>query len=142
MNTTATPRTSHLLKISDAASIGLHAMIVIASDKDGGFLTVKDIAKNLDVSANHLSKVLQRLVKEELVVSIKGNKGGFRLAKAPDDTTFLEIYEAIDGKLRPSPCLLNKAVCIHTCIMGGLTQSINRQVETFFRNTKLADFIG
>jgi Rrf2 family protein len=130
---------SSILKISEASSIALHAMIILASQKDR-LVSVKDIAMQLEVSGNHLSKVMQRLVKSELVLSIKGSKGGFKLAKAPEETTFLEIYEAIDGKFKPSACLLNKANCMHTCIMGGLTGSINKQVEEFFKNTKLSDF--
>jgi len=131
---------SNLLKISEAASIGLHAMIILANHPNE-LVSVKDIAMQLDISGNHLSKVLQRLVKSELVVSIKGSKGGFKLAKKPEDVTFLEIYEAIDGKFKPSSCLLNKVGCVHKCIMGELVGSINKQVEDFFKNTKLTDFI-
>jgi len=131
---------SNILKISEAASIALHAMIILTQKKNE-LVSVKDIANQLDISGNHLSKVMQRLVKAELVVSIKGNKGGFKLAKDPDTINFLEIYEAIDGKYKPSTCLLNKPSCVHSCIMGDLTGSINKQVEDFFKKTKLTDFI-
>jgi len=129
-----------ILKISEAASIALHSMIILATREDE-VVSVKDIAAELEISGNHLSKVLQRLAKAELVFSIKGNKGGFILAKNPAEITFLEIYEAIDGKFKPSACLLNKPACPHKCIMGGLTDSINKQVKEFFTNTKLVDFI-
>ena len=131
---------SNILKISEAASIALHAMIILAK-KQNEIVSVKDIANQLEISANHLSKVLQRLVKAELVTSIKGNKGGFRLAKNPGEVNFLEIYEAIDGKFRPSTCLLSKPSCNQTCIMSDLMGSINKQVEDFFKNTKLTDFM-
>lgn len=130
---------SSILKISEAASIALHSMIIL-TQRQNELVSVKDIAAKLDISANHLSKVLQRLVKAELVVSIKGSKGGFKLAKNPEEINFLEIYEAIDGKFKPSTCLLNKPSCTHSCIMGDLTNSINKQVKEFFKNTKLTDF--
>jgi len=129
-----------MLKISEAASIALHAMIVLAVNQDK-LMSVKDIASSLEISGNHLSKVLQRLVKAELVSSVKGNKGGFKLAKNPELINFLEIYEVIDGKYKPSACLLNKPVCKHKCIIGKLTESINKQVEDFFTGSKLTDFI-
>lgn len=128
-----------ILKISEAASIALHAMLILSSRKDE-LVSVKDIAETLEVSGNHLSKVMQRLVKAELVLSIKGSKGGFKLAKKPENVTFLEIYEAIDGKFKPSTCLLNKPSCPHKCIMGDLTKSINTQVKDFFKKTRLTDF--
>ncbi len=132
---------SNILKISDASSIALHAMIFIAQ-KNNELVSVKDISGELDVSANHLSKVLQRLVKADLVISIKGYGGGFKLAKSPADINFLEIYEAIDGRFKPSPCLLSRIESCETkCIMGDLLQSINTQVEDYFHKTKLTDFM-
>lgn len=127
---------SSVLKISDAASIGLHAMILLTNKPDE-LLSVKDIADRLGVSLHHLSKVMQRLVKAGLVVSIKGNKGGFRLALKPESISFLDVYEAIDGKFRPSSCLLNRQNCEHKCLLGGLISSLNTQVEEYFKNTKL-----
>ncbi len=130
---------SNILKISDAATLALHAMSIMAQNGDE-LVSVKEISETLGVSYNHLSKVLQRLVKVGLVTSIKGFKGGFKLTKNIDEITFLEIYEAIDGKFSPSNCLLNKDKCAHKCIMGTFLTSINKQVEDFFSQTKLSDF--
>jgi Rrf2 family protein len=129
----------NVLRISDGASIALHAMIII-SQKKGDLASVRDIAKELNVSANHLSKILQRLVKTGLVKSVKGYGGGFKLAKKAEQTTFLEIYEAIDGRFKPTNCLLNRKVCCKKCIMGGFLKHINKEVEDYFKNTKLSDF--
>ena len=79
-----------ILKISEAATIGLHATIELAKNSDK-LTSVKEIASKLDVSANHLSKVMQRLTKAGLVESIKGFNGGFRLSQNPEEITFLEI---------------------------------------------------
>ena len=130
---------SSVLKISDAASIGLHAMFMLVKKQDE-LLSVKDIADKLSISANHLSKVMQRLVKAQLVLSIKGNKGGFKLALDPENISFLDIYEAIDGKFCPNSCLLNRQICEHNCLMGDLVSSLNSQVEAYFRNTKLSAY--
>ena len=51
-----------ILKISEAASIAIHAMFILASTPDKLFSN-KEIATMLDVSENHLAKVLQRLAK-------------------------------------------------------------------------------
>lgn len=128
----------NVLKISEAASLALHAMAIMAKKKEK-LVSVKEISDILGVSYNHLSKVLQRLVKAELVISIKGFGGGFKLAKSPDEITFLEIYETIDGKFKPSNCLLNKHECKNECIMGDFLISINKQVEEFFSKTKLSE---
>ena len=129
------------LKISEAASLALHSMIILAKHQDE-LISVKYVSKYLNISANHLSKVMQRLVKTNLVLSIKGNGGGFKLAKLPEEITFLDIYEAIDGKFQPSGCLLGKDTCkLPECIFGNLVKSVNSQVEDYFKKTKLNSFI-
>ncbi len=130
---------SNILKISDAASLGLHAMVVIGQKKEQPE-SVKTISETLGVSSNHMSKVLQRLVKAGLVVSVKGYGGGFYLAKDADKTSFLEIYEAIDGPLCPSNCLLDRSEICDDCILGGLLKSVNKQAREYFSDTYLSDF--
>lgn len=129
-----------ILKISEAASMALHAMIELAQNQDK-LVSVKEISTKLDVSANHLSKVMQRLNKAGFIESIKGFNGGFRLAQNPDELTFLEIYELFDGKLKSSNCILDKHHCGEKCIFGDLVVSINKQVKERFEKTKLSDFI-
>lgn len=129
-----------VLKISEAASIGLHAMTYITFHSDEP-TTTKDIANNFGVSVNHLSKVLQRLVKANLLKSTKGPLGGFELTKKCADITFLEIYEAIDGKINTGCCLFGKTVCNSSeCIMGNFLNQTNKNVKEFFGNKRLSDF--
>lgn len=129
-----------ILKISEAASLGLHAMIELAKSQDK-LVSVKEISEKLEVSANHLSKVMQRLNKAGFIDSIKGFHGGFKLSAKPENVTFLEIYELFDGKLRESSCLLVEDRCGDKCIFGDLISSINHQVIEKFKKTKLSDFV-
>lgn len=128
-----------LLKISEAATIGLHAMIMLAKNHEK-MLTLTVIAKSINVSPNHLSKVMQRLNKAGFIESIKGYNGGFKLAASPEEISFLEIYETFDGKLKCGNCLLTNN-CEKNCIFGDLIYSVNKQVKDKFEQTKLSNFI-
>lgn len=130
----------NILKISDATSLGLHAMIMLARNPQR-LVSVKEIATNLDISANHLSKVMQRLNKAGFIDSIKGFNGGFKLSVDPNDVTFLEIYELFEGKFKGSTCLLSSQKCDGKCILGDLVHSVTKQVKEKFEKTKLSDFI-
>lgn len=129
-----------ILRISDAASIAFHTMYILASNNDKLFST-KEIALTLNVSENHLAKVLQRLAKVGLVSSARGPKGGFVLGKKPQEITLLDIYEVIDGPLNPATCLIGKPVCNNNCILGDLIESINKKVTEQFKSTKLSQFV-
>lgn len=130
--------TKSLLKISEAASIALHSMMELVRNQDK-LISVKEISIKLDVSANHLSKVLQRLNKAGFIDSIKGQNGGFRLAKDAEKITFLEIFELFDGKILDCNCLLSKGACKHDCLFGDLVFSVNKQVREKLATTKLVD---
>jgi len=130
---------SSLLKISEAASIALHAMIELVKNQNK-LLSVKEISLKLSVSANHLSKIMQRLNKAGFIDSIKGYNGGFRLAVNPSEINFLQIYELFDGKIKDSNCILADNKCGKNCIFGDLVSSINSQVKEKFAKTKLSDF--
>jgi Rrf2 family protein len=128
---------NNFLKISDATSIGLHAMVEISMNTE--LKSVKAISEKIGASSNHLSKVLQKLVKADLLISNKGYNGGFILAKKMEDISFLEIYEAIEGEISLCDCLLKRNKSCDECIMGDLLKSINKQVIDYFSKTTLAD---
>jgi Rrf2 family protein len=133
------------LKISDAANLGFHSLVYLAQKyEDGSPVATIDAAKRFNVSANHLSKVLQRLTRARLVKSVRGPKGGFVLAKEPSQITLKDIYEAIDGPIvHGDTCLLDKKRCeLPVCIMGSLIGDIERQVIAQFEETTLEKAIN
>jgi len=129
----------NILKISEATSLGIHSLVVLAQNPSK-LISVKEISEVLCVSANHLSKVMQRLNKAGYIDSIKGFNGGFKLTCKPEKTTILEVYELFEGKLDSPKCLLNREGCIiEECMLGGFISSINKQVKTKFEETKISD---
>jgi Rrf2 family protein len=126
-----------VVKISEAASLALHGMAVLAGHPDEPFSTTQ-LAERISASEAHLSKVLQRLAKADLVSSTRGPGGGFKLSKPPNEISLLEIYEAIDGKLSAVDCLLQRKVCSGECMLGGLIERTNRQVSQYLSETKLS----
>jgi Rrf2 family protein len=131
-----------ILKISEAASLALHAMVLLANNQDGP-MTTKEIAGRLRVSSNHLSKVLQRLVRFSLVESSRGRGGGYELARPAHRLTLGDIYEAIDGPLKAVHCLLGEPVCRKKkCILSDLLKTLNEETRKYLFNTKLSDMTG
>jgi Rrf2 family protein len=129
----------NILKISEAASLAMHACTYLAA-QNGEKASTKEIAQVFDASEHHLAKVMQRLTKAGLVTPVRGPKGGFMLARAPEKTTLLEVYEAIEGDFWASNCLLSKKVCKgEKCILGGLLKTLNQEVMNYLRNTRLSE---
>ncbi len=130
---------TQLLKISEAASLALHTMVLLAARPDKQIST-REIANTVRASEAHLAKVMQRLTKAGLVISIRGPGGGFMLDRAGNQITLLEVYEAIDGPLGPGTCLIGSQACKgRECIMGNVLDSVGKQVKDYLSGTKLSD---
>ena len=129
-------------KISEAASLALHAMVYLAAS-ESRIVTTQEIAEKLSVSKDHLSKVLQRLAKAGYVDSIRGPKGGFVLGKPGGEVTLLEIYELIEGPVRRTECILGTQACKgNECIFGDLVSKIDEEVKDYLNRTKISDLMG
>jgi len=128
----------NLLKISEAASLALHTMGLLAS-RPGEQVSTRELAARLKVSEAHLAKVMQRLGRAGLVRSQRGPKGGFALQRNPEDITLLEVYEATEGPLQERRCLLGNPMCSGNCILGGLLERVGDEVRDYFSQTRLSD---
>ena len=128
---------SRLLRISEAAVLAVHTVALLGGREE--VLTTREIAGFLAASEAHLSKVLQRLAKSGIVRSVRGPRGGFRLAGDAGEITLLEVYEAIDGPLEEGKCLLGAAVCDGECIMGEVLAQVDEIVRRQLSETKVCD---
>ncbi len=128
-----------ILKISEAASLAIHTMVLLAQEPDRVH-SAKGIAKTLNVSQNHLSKVLQRLSKTGFVESTRGPKGGFMLSLPAGKIALLDVYESIEGELTANECLFEKRICNgNGCIFGGLLSDVQNEIRDYLSSRSLAD---
>ena len=132
---------STVVRFSEAASIAMHGTVLIAkSDK---FLNVNKIAEIMGSSRHHVSKVMQRLSKDGYIKSMRGPTGGFVLSKEADDISFLELYEAIEGKITVDECLFErKEICsFEKCLLNNITPKMTKDFIDYMGKHKVSEFI-
>jgi Rrf2 family protein len=131
---------SRLFRISDAANLAIHAMMLLASADAAEPISVAVMSERLGVSRAHLAKVFQRLAKAGLVSSTRGPQGGFVLTRPADSIMLAEIYEDIEGPIQAVECLLGHPVCKERCcVLGGLLTNVHSEVHKYFTTTRLSD---
>lgn len=107
--------------------------MLLMAHESGRSLTTKVMAETLGVSTAHLSKVIQRLHRANLITSTRGPRGGSRLARDPSTITLLEIYETIEGPLSETGCLLPQPLTQGTCcLFGTLLRDLNERIRREF----------
>ncbi len=131
---------AQLISLSEAAAIGLHSMVYISSSKEK--VNVGQISEYIGSSRHHVAKVMQRLVKEEFIVSNRGPSGGFELNKKPEEITLLNIYEAIEGPINTHICFGNKVVCpFRRCIFGDLSFKMTLEFRNYMQSHTLDEYL-
>ena len=131
---------SKVVSLSEASSLAIHAMVMIAQSKK--MINVNVIADATGASRNHLAKVMQRLVKGGLVKSTRGPAGGFLLNKPSNSITLLNIYEAIEGAIDHAGCPLERPICpFNKCLMRNLVYKVTDEIKDYFSSQTLDSFI-
>jgi Rrf2 family transcriptional regulator, iron-sulfur cluster assembly transcription factor len=129
---------------STSCHYGLQAMLYIAMyASEESNVELKVVAEEQGIPRHFLSKILQQLVKNELLISMKGPTGGFRLAKAADKITLIEIIEAIDGLGVFNKCGLGFKQCNDKkpCPIHDEYKKVRAQVEDLFNSKSLLNLI-
>ena len=131
---------SKIFSMSEAASIAIHSMVLIARSTTG--INAVKIAEQTGQSKNHISKVAQRLVKNDLLKSVRGPAGGFSLKKRPEKITLLDIYESIEGPLEITDCPFANEVChFDQCIMGNVVNKMTGEFKNFLKMQTLRSYL-
>jgi Rrf2 family protein len=131
---------SKIVTLTEAASIALHGMIIVAkNDNKANVVQIADLTKS---SKHHVAKIFQRLVKDGLLDSHRGPSGGFSLKKSPSEITLLEIYESIEGRIEVTSCPHDKHICpFEKCIMDNVTRKMTSDFKDHLKNNTIADYM-
>ena len=88
------------MKLTRASSYALYAVTFMAAQKKDLPIASHHIARARGIPERFLLKVLKPLVSAQILFSIKGPNGGYRLARPATDVTLLDVVEAVDGPIR------------------------------------------
>ena len=99
------------MQLTRAADYAIRVMIHLAGFAPGTRASRAELATASECPEQFLSKVLQSLTRAGLVISHRGNTGGFELAPAHRGATLLEIVEAVEGPIHLNVCLGSDDEC-------------------------------
>jgi Rrf2 family protein len=94
-------------------------------------VSVTEIAQEMKIPKTFLAKLLQRLVKQHLLLSSRGITGGFQLARKPAEITLLDILEIMQGPASINVCAIDAKRCALSskCTVHPVWVEIRKEVE-------------
>ena len=101
-----------MLRLSKKSDYALISMKHLATRPDGGASSsAREIAEAYDIPLELLAKVLQRLVRARLLVSVQGTRGGYRLGRPAANISVADVIQAVDGPVTVTACSEQDHAC-------------------------------
>jgi FeS assembly SUF system regulator len=130
-----------MLRISKLTDYGIVLLVHLAHEAPGTTRNAREMAEATDLPLPAVSKMLKSLAAAELLESLRGARGGYRLARDPGKVTVAEILEALEGPIALMDCTVGPGHCDveASCGVREPWQRINRAVHDTLRRVTLEE---
>ena len=129
-----------VINFSNAMTIGMHSLIVLS--REGKPMNAIQLADRIGSTKFHVAKVLQRLVKDNILGSMRGPTGGFSLKKEPAEITVFDIYSSIEGEIDYDECThTNPVTPVDKCIRETIVKKMTEDFVNYMKDHTVADYM-
>jgi len=135
------------MKLSSQEEYGLRCLIHVATLSDPGYLTINEISEEEGISAPYVAKLMRILRQSGFVRSVRGQVGGYALARPADKIIVGEVLAALGGRLfDPRFCSAHsglEATCrkLNECSIRTLWRTVQVLVDQVLSKVTLADLV-
>ena len=133
------------MKISTRIRYGLRAVVNIAEGNltEDRLVRIKEISAAQNISVQYLEQILFKLKKKDIIKGKRGPNGGYKITRAPEDITVLELYEVLDDEIRVVDCNegVNKKCVKENCRTTCLWSQLDAALKDILSKKTLADLM-
>lgn len=132
------------MMVSTKGRYALTVMVDLARNSNDGFVSLADIADREQLSMKYLESIISILNKGGMLESLRGKKGGYKLARKPAEYSVNEILLLTEGTLAPVNCIMQDGVECEkaaTCSTLPLWAGLDSVIEKYLSNITLEDII-
>lgn len=130
--------------ISTKGRYSLRVMIDLAEHQSDGFIPLKEIAQRQGISEKYLESIIKLLVKDKLLLGLRGKGGGYKLTKSPEQYSVGSILRLTEESLSPVSCLEpNSDACprVAACRTLPLWKGLNQVISDYLDHITIADLM-
>lgn len=133
------------MMVSTKGRYALTVMVDIAKNSTDGYISLADISKRENLSNKYLESIISILIKGDMLKSLRGKNGGYKLARKPDEYTISEILTLTEGTLSPVNCIMHDGVNCEkaaTCSTLPLWTGLDMVIDNYLGNITLEDIVN
>ena len=130
-----------MLRMNRLTDYGLVLLTHLAAGPPDQVYNARELSESVQLPLPMLSKILTVLTRAGFLVSQRGARGGYSLAKRPEDVTVVEVIDALEGPVALTEC--GAGSCMHgsKCQVRAPWQRINHVVRRSLEDVRLIDLI-
>lgn len=130
------------MRLTTKGRYAVTAMLDLAINADNGPVSLADISERQGISISYLEQLFAKLRKNDLVSSVRGPGGGYRLAHPADEVFIASIIDAVDEQVDATRCA-GEANCHEgdMCLTHYLWQDLSGQIHAFLSSISLGDLV-
>ena len=99
------------MELSTKTRYTVRALIELSINYGEGPLMLKKVARRQDIPEKYLEQLMTPLRVQGIVYTIRGNRGGYVLARPPEELTLYEVVTSVTGSVAPVPCVEKEDFC-------------------------------
>ncbi|MBR1456650.1 MAG: Rrf2 family transcriptional regulator [Oscillospiraceae bacterium] len=131
--------------ISTRGRYALRVLVDMAEHQSAGYVPLKEIAERQEISEKYLESIVKSLVREGVLIGLRGKGGGYRLSKAPDQFVVRDILRLMEGTLAPVACMeQGSAPCPRAvdCRTRPLWQGLDTVIDEYLGRFTIEDLMN
>lgn len=131
------------MKLTTKGRYAVTAMLDLALHAEHGPICLVDISNRQGISLSYLEQLFAKLRRRELVQSVRGPGGGYRLSRTPDAIYVAQVIDAVSESVDATRCQ-GDGGCQQgaTCLTHHLWQELSDQIQNFLSQISLADLMA
>lgn len=131
------------MRLTTKGRYAVTAMLDLALHGSDGPVSLADISVRQEISLSYLEQLFSRLRRHQLVASVRGPGGGYRLGRGADEIFISEVVDAVNESLDTTRCG-NKGDCQkgEKCLTHHLWSDLSSQIHHFLSGISLADLVA
>jgi len=127
---------ANFMQMKTGVEQSVYAILMLNMLPDRAVLPGETISQQLGTSPTYFQKLLRKLVSADLITSVSGVKGGFKLKKKPEEIRIYDIYLAIEGQqsLYSASGILDDMLDLEAADAGCLLTDLMEEAESVWKS--------
>ena len=129
-----------MMRISTKGRYALRIMLDLAQHRSQGLVALREISERQHITPKYMESIMALLLRNNLVQSLRGKTGGYRLTREPSEYGLYEILSTAEGGLAPVHCLAmdeNECPIRQTCLTIPVWEGLHQVIEDYLSGITL-----